>query len=371
MSKKVNGFISIAVALALLLGVVGIIILFVLRNDKADISPLTHYPLPISQNSLPTSHNLLPTAYNPSPTSFPFQEMTIPSLQSRSYDSRLGELTKVSENSDFTTYTTYYDSDGFRVNGLLTIPSGPAPRSLEGGVGWPAVVFVHGYIPPSVYETESNYVSYVNALADDGLVVFKIDLRGHDDSEGEAHGAYYSEQYIVDVLNAHAALQNLDYVDDERIGLWGHSMGGNVVFRSLVASEEIKKAVIWAGAVYTYEDFGEYEISDGSYRPPSDQSESRRRRERLFAAHGQFEPDSEFWKQIPATNYLDGVTDSVQLHHAVDDNVVGIDYSRNLIKILESTQMGHELFEYTSGGHNLTGSAFNQAMNRSADFLNH
>jgi len=295
---------------------------------------------------------------------FPFSEMTIPSLRARSYESSLSELKKIGENSNFTTYLTSYDSDGYSVNGLLTIPSGNPPSG-----GFPAVVFVHGYIPPAQYKTESNYVSYANALSDDGLVVFKIDLRGHAGSEGEAHGAYYSEQYVVDVLNAHAALKSTDFVNPEKIGLWGHSMGGNVVFRSFAVSGEIRKVVIWAGAVYTYEDFGEYQISDGSYRPPTGQSESRQRRERLFDTYGSFDPNNEFWKQVPATNYLDDVSGSVQIHHAIDDNVVGINYSRNLINILDRTTIKHELFEYSSGGHNLTGNSFNQAMRRSADFL--
>lgn len=302
----------------------------------------------------------------PSPTStpLPFKEMTIPELRSREYVSKLGKLEKLSENSNFTSYLTNYDSDGLKINGYLTIPKGKEPKA-----GWPAVVFVHGYVPPQEYKTTDNYVSYADALANDSLVVFKIDLRGHGNSEGEVSGAYFSENYIVDTLNAYSALENADFINTEKIGLWGHSMAGNVVFRSKVVKPEISKVVIWAGAVYTYEDFSDYRISDNSYQPPPQQSESRKRREELFETHGNFDPENEFWKQVAPTNYLAEVRGEIQIHHAVNDNVVSIEYSRNLDKVLDDSKIGHKLYEYASGGHNITDPSFTLAMQRSADFL--
>ncbi len=258
----------------------------------------------------------------PTPTPFPFQEMTIPHLRNRSYQSKLGELKEFADKPSFTSYLTNYDSDGFKINGYLTIPKGEVPDG-----GWPAVVFVHGYIPPKEYRTTQNYVSFADALAGDGLVVFKIDLRGHDESEGEAYGAYYSEQYVVDVLDAYSALMNSDFVNPDKIGLWGHSMAGNVVFRSYAAMPEIRNVVIWAGAVYTYEDFADYRISDNSYQPPPQESERRKRRQELFDTYGEFDPESEFWSQVPGTNYLSGITGRIQIHHSVDDAVVKVGYS--------------------------------------------
>lgn len=300
----------------------------------------------------------------PTPTQFPFDDMTIPYLRRQVYNSRLSELEKYSENSDYTAYLTSYDSDGYKINGLLTIPKGEMPEN-----GWPAVVFVHGYIPPQVYETTRNYISYVDFLAKRGLVVFKIDLRGHDDSEGLAFGAYYSGDYVEDTLNAHAALKNCDFVNSDKIGLWGHSMAGNIVFRSMIISEEIKKVVIWSGAVYTYEDFQEFRIQDTSYRPPTEESERRKRREELFKNYGEFDPSSDFWKQVVPTNYLEGVIGEVQIHHAVNDNVVNIEYSRNLLEVLKDSSVKTKLYEYPSGGHNIIDSSFTSAMQRSADFL--
>lgn len=310
------------------------------------------------------SQSIALPSFTPTPTPFPFQEMTIPYLRNRTYESQLGDVEKFSEDGTYTSYLTSFLSDGLRVNGLLTIPKG---NPLAGG--WPAIVFVHGYIAPTVYKTTQNYAAFVDYLARNGFVVFKIDLRGHDQSEGEAGGAYYSSDYVIDTLNARAALASADFVDANKIGLWGHSMAGNVVMRSFAAVPNIPAVVVWAGAGYTYTDLSLYRITDNSYRPPSANTERQRKRQLLRDTYGEFDPEDQFWRQVAITNYLKDLTGALQIHHAVDDTVVSIEYSRNLAKLLDATTAAHTLFEYPSGGHNLSGTSFITAMNRTVEFF--
>ena len=301
---------------------------------------------------------------SPHATPFPFEELTMPYLRAREYKSALEEMTKYQDKANYTSYLTNYNSDGLKINGLVTIPKGDAPSG-----GHPAIVFVHGYIAPTIYETTTKYADYVDFLARNGFVVFKIDLRGHGDSEGEAGGAYYSSDYVVDTLNAYSALLDADFVNPKRVGLWDHSMAGNGTFRSFTAKKDIPAIVIWAGAGYTYSDLLDYRIMDTSYRAPQQTTERAKRRQLLRDTYGEFNPENEFWKQIPATNYLEGVKGAVSLQHAVNDNVVSIEYSRNLDKLLDSTNIPHELNEYGSGGHNLTGTSFTQAMQKTVEFF--
>ena len=93
----------------------------------------------------------------------PFAEMTIPYLRSRSYESSLSQLNQATETSNYIGYLTSYQSDGFKVKGYLTIPKGVMPSG-----GWPAIVFVHGYIPPASYRTLENYATHVDFLAKNG-----------------------------------------------------------------------------------------------------------------------------------------------------------------------------------------------------------
>src|SRR3989344_883854 len=109
--------------------------------------------------------------------------------------------------SNYKRYIASYKSEGLKIYGLLTVPGGPVPRSPEGEVGWPVVIFNHGYISPSVYRTTEKYVAYQDAFARAGYITFKSDYRGHGNSEGNATGGYGSNDYTIDILNAVSSIK--------------------------------------------------------------------------------------------------------------------------------------------------------------------
>lgn len=295
----------------------------------------------------------------------PFAELTIPYLRNKEFKSKLGELAQVGGGLNYTSYLTNYMSDGLRINGLLTVPNGDPPPG-----GWPAIVFIHGYIPPALYQTQGpQYSDYVDYLARNGFVVFKIDLRGHGSSEGEPGGGYFGADYVTDALNARAALQVSDFVNPKKIGMWGHSMAGNVIMRSFAVKPEIPAVVIWAGAVYSYADMQKYGIQDGSYRPPQSVTMRVNRRQALMEKVGSASAQSAFWQQMAPVYFLNDLKGAIQIHHAVDDTVVNIGYSRDLMKLLNKTKVPHELVEYPSGGHNITGQSFVEAMDKTVVFF--
>ncbi len=350
--KKVNIRVTIVILFVILvIFIISAVYIFFIRNGQLK--------KPEKQKMLYTSETI-----SGGRMPFPYQEMTIPFLRNREYVSTMGEMEQVSSNSNYTSYLASYNSDSFKINAQLTRPAGDVPAG-----GFPAIVFIHGYIAPSNYQTLSSYSAYVDYLARNGFVVFKIDLRGHGNSEGEPNGAYYSGDYVVDALSARAALKDLDFVNPDKIGLWGHSMAGNVVFRSMVVDQKVPASVIWAGAVYTYEDWQKFGLNDNSYRPPTRDTERERRRQKLFDTYGEFDSDNDFWKLVVPTNYLEGSSGAIQLNHAVNDDVVDIGYSRGLASLLEGSLITIELNEYASGGHNISGSAFNQAMQNTVRFF--
>ena len=308
--------------------------------------------------------NLVSPISQVSPTPFPFQEITIPYLRSREYKSSIATLSEIVSSPNYMSYLTSYTSDGLRINAQLTMPAGAMPAG-----GWPAIIFIHGYIPPTQYQTLTKYVDYVDYLARNGFVVFKIDLRGHGNSEGTAGGGYFGSDYVVDTLNAYAALQASDFVNSEKIGLWGHSMAGNIVLRSMAVKKDIPAAVIWAGAVYSYSDRIKYGLNDNSYRPPQTITQRQNRQRAIYDKYGEFDEGSPFWKQVAPTNYLSDIEGAIQLNHAVDDDVVNIGYSRDLVPLLDNAKVVYEFYEYQSGGHNINGVSFTQAMQKTVDFF--
>lgn len=301
----------------------------------------------------------------PEPTPYPFSELTIPYLRKQTYESQLAQREQVGETESYTSYVTSYQSHGITINGLLTQPKGEMPEG-----GWPAIVFVHGYIPPKNYSTLGQpYSTYVDYLARNGFVVFKIDLRGHGNSEGEPGGAYYSSDYIVDTLSAYNALQAADFVNPEKIGLWGHSMAGNISLRAFATKPDIPAVVIWGGAGFSYIDLDKYRITDASFDPSQSSANRMRKREQIRKLYGQADLTKPFWKELAPTSYLNELKGSIQLHHAVDDAVVNIAYSRDLAAQLKSTAVDYELYEYKNGGHNISGISFDTAMQRTVEFF--
>lgn len=254
-----------------------------------------------------------------------------------------------------------YRSEGLKIYALMTVPRGQKPAG-----GWPAVVFNHGYIPPRQYQTTERYVAYVNRLARSGYIVFKSDYRGHGNSEGEPRSYGYPD-YTTDVLNAFASVKRYPDADANRIGMWGHSMGGYLTLRAMVISREIRAGVIWAGVVGSYAEVANmwFNRRPGTGGIPGD---SRQWRETLYAEYGTPEENPAFWDAISATSYLTDLSGPLQLHHAATDTHVPVELSRQLSARVKATGGDVEYFEYANDDHNLSAN-FTQAMNRSIAFF--
>src|SRR6266542_3882596 len=195
---------------------------------------------------------------------------------------------------NYSRYYVSYRSEGLKIYALMTVPNGEKPST-----GWPVIIFNHGYIPPQVYRTTERYVAYVDLIARSGYIVFRSDYRGHDQSEGEARGAYSTPDYTVDVLNAVASMKGYPDADPNRIGMWGHSMGGYITLRSMVISKDIKVGVIWGGVVASYPDLlTKWRRGPGAAPTPTPSASLRSWRFSLVEQYGSPEENLEFWNSI-------------------------------------------------------------------------
>jgi uncharacterized protein len=262
-------------------------------------------------------------------------------------------------------YVVSYQSEGNKIYGLLTVPWGETPQS-----GWPVILFNHGWIDPEIYRTTERYLDYVDAIARSGYIVFRSDYRGHGASEGEAINAYRSPGYTADVLNALASVKTLDYADPDRIGMWGHSMGGFITLRSMVISDEIKAGVIWGGVVVSFPDmFTRWRRGDPNEptRTPDPTREARRRRG-WYDVYGTPEENPGFWAAMSSNSYLEDLSGPIQLHHGTGDASVPFEFSEILAAEMEAAGVPVELYLYEGDNHNLAIS-FWTAMNRSIEFF--
>ena len=264
--------------------------------------------------------------------------------------------------ANYQRYYVSYLSEGNKIYALLTVPNGVVPET-----GWPVVIFNHGYIAPEVYRTTERYIAYVDGFARNGYIVLRSDYRGHASSEGEATGGYGSPAYTVDVLNAVASVKKYPAADPDRMGMWGHSMGGQITLRSMVVTDDIKAGVIWAGVVGSYPDilYNWRRSPAYTFVPPRTQ---RPWRDEYIEAYGTPEENPEFWASISPNTYVADLSGPIQLHHGTNDGSVPFEFSVWLDEQIQAVGGVSEIYMYEGDDHNLAG-YFNTAMSRSIAFF--
>jgi fermentation-respiration switch protein FrsA (DUF1100 family) len=337
------------------------------RTATPSVTP-TSTPSPSATMTLtpaPTASPVRPSTFTPTPSGSPAPTLFPMSIAAMRQGAYPGSQIVVDEELDrggnYRRYYVYYLSEGLKIYALLTVPDGEMPEG-----GWPGIVFNHGYIPPDEYQTTERYVDYVDRLASSGYVVFRIDYRGHDNSEGDPQGAYGDPGYEVDVLNAVASLKRFEPVNPEKIGMWGHSMGGYLTLRAMVISPDIKAGVIWAGVVASYPDLMYKWRRDHPSTPPPG---ARQWRAAWLAAFGTPEQNPAFWESVSANSYLADLSGPLQLHHGTQDGEVPLEFSQTLAEQVQAAGGSVELYTYPGDNHNIS-NHFSLAMDRTIEFFN-
>ncbi len=281
---------------------------------------------------------------------------------------------KLAPGPNYNQYIVSYMSDGYKIRALMTVPVGQKPAT-----GWPAIIFNHGFIPPAQYRTTERYVAYVDAIARSGYIVFKSDYRGHGSSEGPPEGGYGTPGYTDDVLNALASVKAYKDTDPNRIGIWGHSMGGQLTLRAMVLSRDIKAGVIWGGVVAPYPDIFARANRPQPTRVAPTRAPStphpgefgqygRPWRQELTTKYGTPLQNPGFWASISANSYLPDISGPLQLQASITDEEVPVEASQTLYKEMLAAGKSVELYTYPGDNHNISGN-FTLAMQRTVAFF--
>lgn len=272
-----------------------------------------------------------PTA---SPTPDPYAEVTVAGLRARAYGG--GELEIVQrygKNNAFTRYEFRYPSDGLNVYGFMDVPNGEGP--------FPVIIAVHGYIEPSRYNTLDYSTTYADSLAQAGYLVLHPNLRGYTPSDDGPNR--FRAGFAVDVLNLITVLKAqggqpgpLALADPERLGLWGHSMGGGVSIRVMVVSPDVDAVVLYgsmnADDRLNYERINTF-FSDGT------------------EGNEELQTSPEDFLRISPVNFLAEARAVVSIHHGSADLAVPPEWSEELCTRLRGLDKQVECFSYPGQPH--------------------
>lgn len=130
-----------------------------------------------------------------------------------------------------------FNSEGKQIRGTLVTPTRMKSKN-------PGVIFFHG-----LTSSEKGYIPFAEKLAEHGVVGMTLSVRGHGESEGDFSELTVSD-LILDGLNAYDLFANYDFIDPNRIGLLGKSVGGAIV--SCVSEQrKVKSILLSMPAAYT------------------------------------------------------------------------------------------------------------------------
>ncbi|WP_210592131.1 S9 family peptidase [Streptomyces sp. GESEQ-35] len=291
----------------------------------------------------------------PSPTPSPVNPVSIPALIQREHTgSGLKLGTVLARTADYTSYEVTYEANGLTISGLMNIPEGKGP--------FPALVLAHGYIDPAVYTTGRGLAREQDLLARNGYVVLHTDYRNHARSDKDAdNNVNLRLGYTEDAIGAAMALRSSGRpeIDGDRIGLLGRSMGGGVVYNSLVVAPGLFDAAVAFAPVSAHPE----ENIDQFQRPDADPVVAE-----IEAEHGTPEENPEFWREASPLTYVDRVTEPLLIHHGTVDDTCPIAWTRHTVAAFEKAGKDVQLRTYQGEGHTFYGQ-WPRSMETTMDFF--
>ena len=240
------------------------------------------------------------------------------------------------ENSKFTRYFVTYKSGELKISGIMNVPKGEGP--------FPTLVLAHGYIDPAIYTTGRGLAREQKYLAERGYVVLHTDYRNHAESDDDPdNDINFRLGYTEDVINAALALKNSEFtfVDKEKIGLLGRSMGGGVAFNSMVVKPGIFDAYVAFAPTSS-------NVVDNYNRWTRMNFDIANEIDKRF---GLPDENPEFWQGVSAVNYFDKVTEPLLILHGTEDESCDINWSEVTTKALQDAGKSVEFIKYEGEKH--------------------
>jgi dienelactone hydrolase len=324
----------------------------------------------------------IPTeTFTPSPTPtieelvYPF---TIDGLRQHEY--RRGEINigeTLAETDKYTTYLIDYPSDGLKITGVMNIPKGDGP--------FPVIVMNHGFFSRSVFNSGDGTDRASAFLAENGYITLASDYRTW--GESDPGPSFFYSGLVMDVINLINAIPSIPEADPERVGIWGHSMGGGVTMKVLTVlgnnelidskAPKLKAAVLYSTVSADDADiinrwgmgcFGDIAAGEqiigcnSSDIIPLDLPLNVQNAYRFAAT------DSDTLKRIAPLYHLDSVEVPVQIHYGTEDGkfIGGTppQWSVKLTQTLRDAGKQAEMYQYEGEGHSFIGQPWFEFMRR-------
>lgn len=277
-------------------------------------------------------------------TKFPESEITF------------GEIKAETEN--YISRMFYFDvpekpesSITLKVSGLANIPKGNGP--------FPVIVMFRGHMPKENYQSGGGTQPSAKVLAKDGFITLAPDFLGYGESASPS--ATLFEDRFQTYITALTLLNSLPSINDiadlSRVGIWGHSNGGQIALSALAISGVTYPAVLWAPVSKPFP----YSIL--FYTDETDDHGKS-----LRQALSLFEKDYDVELFSPS-NYYAWIKAPIEIHQGTADEEVLSFWTDELADTLKKNNLDVTYYKYPGANHNLLPSGWNDAVLREITFF--
>jgi len=116
------------------------------------------------------------------------------------------------------------NSKGLKLASVLNFPDKDSKH--------PAAIILHGF---TGYKEEAHLEKLAKKLVENGFVAIRFDASGSGESDGGFEKDYLMSNYLKDIRFVYNYLQKLEFVEKDKISIFGHSMGAalSIIFASM------------------------------------------------------------------------------------------------------------------------------------------
>lgn len=270
---------------------------------------------------------------------------------------KLGET--IGEKENFISQMFYYSVFGKKISGLINVPKGERVYSI--------IIMFRGFVPKEIYSTGIGTQRAGEFFAQNGFITLAPDFLGFGKSDNPSGNPIEERfQTYTTALSLLSSLDNLNTglaasysgrikADSSKVGIWGHSNGGQIALSVLEVTGKNYPTVLWAPVSKPF---------PYSILYYTDEFDDHGKALRKVVAN--FETDYDIEAYSP-NNFYSWINAPVQIHQGAQDDSVPQKWSDSLVSDLKDLGKDIEYFTYPNADHNLI-FGWETAVQRSLDF---
>lgn len=260
-------------------------------------------------------------------------------LQKKQYQSSQIKIGRILKNGQlFTSYMFYYQSQGKTISGLLNIPKITQPTA-----GFPVIIMIRGYVDDKIYYTGVGTQKVGEYFASHGFITLAPDFLAYGESD-DTYVDILEDRFIrpVNILDLLASVKTLKQGSPDKIGIWGHSNGGQIAISVLEISKKSYPTVLWAPVTKGFPE------SVTTYMSQLDDL-GVKVKNRIDEFVKEYDPN-----EFSITPYFDDIKAPIQVHQGTGDEYIETKWTDEFVQKLKSLGKSVQYYKYKADDHNLS-----------------